>query len=70
MATAQASPQVSEEYLTELGERGQAIYEKLKAQLEPEFNGQHIVIHCRYGRLCDSEIADTGDSCHVAPLSG
>lgn len=45
MAAAQASPQVSEEYLTELGERGQAIYEKLKAQLEPEFNGQHIVIH-------------------------
>lgn len=45
MAMAQANPQVSEEYLIELGEHGQAIYEKLKATLEPEFNGQHIAIH-------------------------
>ncbi len=45
MATLQATPLVSEEYRRELGKRGQAIYEKLKSKLEPEFNGQHVVIH-------------------------
>ncbi len=45
MATLQASLLVSEEYRRELVERGQAVYEKLKPKLEPEFNGQHVVIH-------------------------
>jgi len=45
MATLQASPLVSEEYRHELGERGQAIYEKLRPVLEPEFNNQYVVIH-------------------------
>ncbi len=45
MATIQANRQVSEEHLSDVGERGQAIYEKLKAQLEPEFNDQYVVIH-------------------------
>jgi len=39
------SPLVSEEYLQELAERGQVIYDRLKPALEPEFNGQHIAIH-------------------------
>ena len=40
-----SNPMVSEEYLQELAERGQAVYEKLKPMLEPEFNGQHVAIH-------------------------
>lgn len=43
------NPLVTEEYLQELGERGQSIYESLTALLEPEFNGQHIAIHVETG---------------------
>lgn len=45
MAILEANIPISEEYGSDLGERGQAIYEKLKPMLEPEFNGQHVVIH-------------------------
>ncbi len=44
-----SSPPVSEEYLQELAERGEAVYNRLKASLEPEFNGQHIAIHVDTG---------------------
>ena len=30
---------------SDLAERGQAVYEKIKAILEPEFNDQYVVIH-------------------------
>jgi hypothetical protein len=43
------SPLVSEAYLQELAERGQAVYERLKPNLEPQFNGQHIAIHVDTG---------------------
>lgn len=45
MANLQASSPVSEQHLHELDERGQAVYEKLKPKLEPEFNDQYVVIH-------------------------
>lgn len=40
-----SSPPVTEEYLQELAERGEAIYDRLQAALAPEFDGQHIAIH-------------------------
>jgi len=45
MAILQANLPIPEEYRRELGERGQAIYEKLKPKLELEFNNQYVVIH-------------------------
>jgi hypothetical protein len=44
-----SSPLISEAYLQELAERGQAIYDNLKKTLEPKFNGQHIAIHVDTG---------------------
>ena len=40
-----SSPLITEEYLQELAELGQAIYDHLQATLEPEYDGQHIAIH-------------------------
>lgn len=45
MTTLEANIPIPEKHRSDLGERGQAIYEKLKPKLEPEFNGQHVVIH-------------------------
>lgn len=42
-------PLITEEYLQELAERGEAIYDRLRATLEPEFDGQHIAIHVDTG---------------------
>ena len=44
-----SSPFVSEEYLQELAQRGQSLYDTLKGTLEPEFNGRHIAIHVDTG---------------------
>jgi len=45
MATIQANKQVLQEQREDIWERGEAIYEKIKAKLEPAFNDQHVVIH-------------------------
>src|SRR5437763_118671 len=45
MSTSDQSPLVSEAVLAELTERGQAIYDKLKSQLEPEHNNRYVAIH-------------------------
>ncbi len=45
MATLEANIPLSGEHRSDLGERGQAIYEKLKTKLEPELNNQYVVIH-------------------------
>jgi len=45
MAPLEANIPVSEGPRPDLGERGEAIYEKLKPKLEPEFNNQCVVIH-------------------------
>ncbi len=44
-----SSPLITEEYLQELAECGEAIYDRLRAALEPEFDGQHIAIHVDTG---------------------
>lgn len=49
MVTSQTFPLVSEATLEELSERGQAIYDALRAQLEPEHDGEYIVIHTETG---------------------
>lgn len=40
---------VTQEYLEEVGKLGDAIYEKLKPQLEPAYNNQFITIHVDNG---------------------
>ena len=44
-----SNPLITEEYLQELAELGQAIYDRLQATLEPELDGQHIAIHVDTG---------------------
>ena len=44
-----SSPLITEEYLQELAVRGEVIYDRLRAMLEPELNGQHIAIHVDTG---------------------
>ena len=38
-------PHITPEYLEELGELGQAIYDKLKSEIEPLYDRQFITIH-------------------------
>lgn len=40
---------ITEEYLQKLAEHGEAIYDRLRTALEPEFDGQHIAIHVDTG---------------------
>ena len=44
------NPVVSEEYRTQLAEKGQALYDtQLKDALEPAHNGEYIVLHVDQG---------------------
>ncbi len=56
MATAQTFPLVSDATLEELSARGEAIYDTLRAQLEPAHERKFIAIHVDSG---DYEIART-----------
>lgn len=45
MTSVQVRPVAPGEDLGDLTERGQAIYKKIKSELEPEFDDQYVVIH-------------------------
>ena len=45
MPTADTFPLISDAALQDLADRGMAVYEKMKPQLEPQHNGQYVVIH-------------------------
>jgi hypothetical protein len=49
MSTSNHNPLVAENVLEELSARGQAIYDKLKSQLEPEHNNKFVAVHVDTG---------------------
>jgi hypothetical protein len=66
MAPTDSGALVSDVTLEELTERGQALYEaKLKTLLEPQYNGQYVVIHVDTE---DYAIANTFTQAHRAMM--